>query len=156
MKRFQPANYLLAISGFVWLLLVVISCNTSDSDEDSLTQSDSNKYQQYLIHGKRLYKQHCSNCHQTDGTGLGRLIPPLKDSDYMQASIANTVCIIKHGVKGEIIVNGVAYNHAMPANPQLKNLEIAEITTYILNSWGNDGGFVKVQDVNDYLRDCSQ
>ncbi len=156
MKLYQSANYVLPVSGFLWLFLVIISCNSNTDGEGSLSQSDSNKYEQYLIHGKRLYTQNCANCHQNDGTGLGRLIPPLKESDYMKASVANSVCIIKHGLKGEIVVNGVHYHQAMPANPQLTNLEIAEIATYIYNSWGNDGGFIKVQEVNSYLQNCAE
>ena len=43
----------------------------------------------------------------------------------------------------------------MPAQPELSNLEIAEILTYISNSWGNQSGFISVSKVATSLVDCA-
>ncbi len=112
------------------------------------------RYQQYLLQGKKLYLTHCSNCHQNEGQGLVALYPPLAKSDYLMENIPRAACIIRNGLQGEIEVNGVGFNMKMEGHPELKPLEIAEILTYISNSWGNEYGFVQVLDVQQHLRNC--
>ncbi len=107
-----------------------------------------------MIQGKALYTSYCSNCHQDNGEGLGKLYPPLAQSDYMMNKLPETICLIKNGIKGEIVVNDVAYNQQMPGISQLTNLEIAEISTYIYNSWGNTIGFVTLNEVDKSLNNC--
>ena len=65
-----------------------------------------------------------------------------------------TVWIIRHGQQGEIIVNGQNYNQAMPPNPQLTPLEIAQITTYLYNIWGYSEGIITSSDVENYLKNA--
>jgi mono/diheme cytochrome c family protein len=85
--------------------------------------------------GQMLYDDFCVRCHLADGTGEAGLIPPLASADFLQ-DIKATVHSIKYGLHGPITVNGVRYNNTM-APMGLENNEIADITNYILNSWGN-------------------
>ena len=48
--------------------------------------------------------------------------------------------IITHGLQGPVTVNGKEYNSIMPPMSQLTDDEVANISTYVLNSWGNPGG----------------
>jgi len=113
------------------------------------------KFQQYYAEGEVLYKQHCANCHQADGTGLGRLYPPLNQSDYMDQNFLEVICLVKQGKEGELLVNGIMYNQPMKGIPALTDLEIAEIVTYIYNSWNHDRGLVEVGEVSAMLKQCS-
>ena len=135
------------------LLLICFSgCeNDGEGGSPSLTHIKDTKTMQYAVEGKILYEKNCANCHQSDGTGLGRVIPPLADSDYMKEDVGRTVRIIKHGLRGEIIVNGVRYNQNMPGNPHLTDMEIAQITTYIYNVWGDTTGVIDANQVAKYL-----
>ncbi len=133
------------------------SCDGSkfqNSATQDLSRADKLHYEQYMIQGQQLYKTYCSNCHQPDGTGLGRLIPPLSQSDYMLENPYRTFCIIKYGLNKEIVVNGEAYNQPMPANERLTNIEIAQITTYIYNSWGHERGYIPVKEVSQEINKC--
>lgn len=112
------------------------------------------KFQQYYAEGEVLYQQHCANCHQTDGSGLGRVYPPLAKSDFLEKGPEAVLCLIKYGVEGEMIVNGITYNKPMPGIPTLTELEIAEIATFILNSWGNTSEMVEVNQVTPILAAC--
>ena len=85
--------------------------------------------------GQMLYSDFCVRCHLPDGAGEAGLIPPLASADFLQ-DIQATVHSIKYGLHGPITVNGVRYNNTM-APMGLENNEIADITNYILNSWGN-------------------
>ena len=49
---------------------------------------------------------------------------------------------ILHGLSGPVKVNGKDYNSVMPPMSQLTDDEVANIATYVLNSWGNPGGRV--------------
>ena len=112
------------------------------------------RFQQYFVEGEQLYLKNCSNCHQKDGTGLGRVYPPLAASDFMENHFDEVACLMKKGKRGAITVNGEVYVQAMPGVPSLTELEIAEITTYIYNSWGRKKGLVDVKQVNQSLQSC--
>ncbi|WP_224999578.1 cytochrome c [Cesiribacter sp. SM1] len=128
---------------------------TGPSVPAGLDDATEMKFKQYWTHGRRLYKQHCIGCHQNDGSGLAQLIPPLAGADFLE-NRERVICIIKHGQQGEVVVNGITYDGVMPASPQLQALDIAEIATYILNAWGNEGGFVSVQQADSILNTCPE
>jgi cytochrome c551 len=134
--------------------LVSFACTSKNQEGNtSLASIKDVKVLQYAIEGKNLYETYCANCHQKDGTGLGKLIPPLNPSDYMKEDIKRTARIIRFGQSGEIVVNGEVYNQPMPGNPQLTNLEIARIMTYIYNIWGNKEGVIDARMVENWLNE---
>jgi mono/diheme cytochrome c family protein len=136
-----------------WLFLLLWSCGGSNNRAEG---ENAIRFRQYMVQGQQLYLQHCSNCHQAEGTGLAQLYPPLAQSDYMLEDVGRTVCLIKYGLTGEIMVNGRDYNLPMPANPQLTDIEIAEIATYIYNAWGNQHGLISVTEVTQMLNTCDK
>lgn len=140
--------------GIVLFLLTLLgACSPkASSEENTLAQISDPEVMKFAVNGKRLYENYCGNCHQPDGRGLGKLIPPLRNSDYFKASVHRSIWIMRNGQQGEIVVNGETYNQAMPANPQLKPLEIAQISTYLYNIWGLNEGVISASEVEDYLK----
>lgn len=139
---------------FIFCLISVLILNSCTSGSDN--QSDySPKFQQYYVQGEVLYHKHCSNCHQANGKGLGRLYPPIDHSDFMDQNFEQVVCAIKYGKDGPVIVNGVDYNMPMKGNPSLTELEVAEIATYIYNTWSHKKGLIDVKDVSTILANCN-
>lgn len=135
------------------IFLSLLGCSgKGDRSYSTIQDIKDLKTKQYAINGKVIYDQLCANCHQSDGTGLARLIPPLKDSDYMREDLGRTIRLIKFGLEGEITVNGIPYNQPMPPNPQLTSMEISEITTYIYNVWGQQEGLITVNEVENFLK----
>ena len=55
--------------------------------------------------------------------------------------------MLLRGLTGKVQVNGTEYNSVMPPMNQLNDDEIANILTYVLNSWGNPGGRITADDV---------
>jgi cytochrome c len=129
-------------------LLVCASCNSSGSQA-------SVKFRQYYLKGEQLYTENCSNCHQKDGRGLRQLYPPLDSSDFMEANLEQAICIIKYGRSEQLTVNGKVYEQPMPGFINLSDLEIAEITTYIYNSWSNKKGLIEVKEASKILQSCN-
>ena len=52
-----------------------------------------------------------------------------------------------NGLSGPVTVNGKEYNSVMPPMSQLTDDEVANILTYVKNSWGNGGGQVTKDEV---------
>ncbi|MBX7126567.1 MAG: cytochrome c [Cyclobacteriaceae bacterium] len=114
------------------------------------------KYTQYYNEGQQLYEKHCSNCHQSEGTGLGLVYPPLVNADYMDAHADEVLCLIRYGRKGPLTVNGKEYNQPMPGVPLLTDLEVAEVATYIYNTFGHERGIQDVKEVGEQLKRCEK
>lgn len=136
-----------------WLLigssLALMACVAQPSGEKKST-----KFDQYYIQGEQLYIQHCSNCHQKNGKGLGLVYPPIDSSDYMDNHFNQVICLIRYGKSGELTVNGKQFNQAMPGIPTLTDLEIAEIGTYIYNTWSHERGLLEVTEASRILNSC--
>ena len=88
--------------------------------------------------GKNIYSRTCFACHQSAGQGIPNAFPPLAKADYLNADVNRAIDIVMHGKTGEITVNGKKYNSVMTAQG-LSDREIANVLTYVYNSWGNNG-----------------
>ncbi len=96
--------------------------------------------------GKALFAGTCATCHQPEGQGLEGVFPPLAASDYIKADPKRVASVILHGLQGPVKVNGKDYNSVMPPMSQLNDDEVANIATYVLNSWSNPGGKVSKEE----------
>ena len=130
------------------LIFFLSSCNLPHSPR-------SIKFEQYYAQGEVLYIKHCSNCHQQSGKGLGLVYPPLNPSDYLEKNFNDVLCQMKYGMKGEMTVNGENFNQPMPGIRSLTELEIAEIATYIYNTWGHERELVEITEVQRAMEKCA-
>jgi nitrite reductase (NO-forming) len=90
--------------------------------------------------GKQVYMGLCFACHQPDGKGLPLAFPPLAGSDYLLADRERAVRTVLKGLTGPITVNGVTINSVMPPQEAvLTDAQVADVLTYVYNSWGNQG-----------------
>jgi nitrite reductase (NO-forming) len=103
--------------------------------------------EQQVKAGEVLFKGTCSACHQESGAGLPNVFPPLARSDYLLADRKRAIGITLNGLTGPVTVNGTTYDSVMPPMSQLNDDEIANILTFALNSWGNNGGVVTSAEV---------
>lgn len=125
--------------------------------EGSAAQSITNKATQevfvalskteQITQGKNVYESNCLACHQAKGEGIPNAFPPLAKSDYLNADHNRAISIILHGRSGPITVNNVKYDSVMPAIA-LNNAQIANVLTYVLNSFDNNGGQVTPTQVD--------
>jgi mono/diheme cytochrome c family protein len=88
--------------------------------------------------GRQLFTSICAACHQASGLGRPNVFPPLAGSDYLNADKQRAIQIVIHGRQGEVVVNGLKYNSSMPSFP-LSDDNIANVLTYVYNSFGNSG-----------------
>ena len=106
---------------------------------DEVKESDipAKSLAEQLEFGKRIYGQTCIACHQAEGQGIANAFPPLAKSDYLNADVNRAIDIVLHGKTGEITVNGVKYNSVM-TKQMISQEEVANVLTYVYNSWGNN------------------
>jgi cytochrome c551 len=62
---------------------------------------------------------------------------------------------MKYGSDGNLTVNGKTFVQPMPGVASLTDLEIAEIATYIYNTWENRRGIVDVTEASNVLSGCT-
>ena len=93
--------------------------------------------QAQMTDGARIY-QACAACHEADGTGSPRIYPPLPGNANLQsADPSSTLRIILDGAL-TVTTPRAPNSGSMPAySRKLLDQEIADVATYIRNSWGN-------------------
>jgi nitrite reductase (NO-forming) len=98
--------------------------------------------------GKTVFGGTCIACHQATGMGLPGSIPPLAGSDFLVKNEKDRIIgTVLTGLTGQVKVNGNVFNSVMPPWSHLSDDDIANVLTYIFNSWGNQQGTVSVSDV---------
>lgn len=102
--------------------------------------------QERIESGKGVYAQTCMACHQSEGQGIPGAFPPLAGSDFLNKDIERAIGVVANGLEGEITVNGQTYNSIMP-KLKLRDEDIANVLTYVLNNWQNSGGEVTPEQV---------
>jgi len=107
---------------------------------------------QNKINGKKIFETRCLVCHQSDGGGVPNMNPPLDGATNVNGKdIARLVNIIRNGYDERVALDGMYYNNAMTANPDLKEDAIADVLTYVRNSWSNKAGAVTISQVKAAL-----
>ncbi len=88
--------------------------------------------------GKAIYAHACVACHETDGSGAPRIYPPLPGNANLQSvDPSSALRIILDGAK-TVTTPRAPNPGSMPAYAkQLSDQEIADVTNYMRNSWGN-------------------
>ena len=110
--------------------------------------SGSTLFAQNMANGKKIYETRCLVCHQADGGGVPNMNAPLDGSSNVVGNdIARMVKIIRNGYNERVALDGYYYSNAMTANPDLKDAAIADVLTYIRNSWSNKASVVTLAQV---------
>ncbi|GAA3994183.1 hypothetical protein GCM10022408_00520 [Hymenobacter fastidiosus] len=105
--------------------------------------------------GGQIYASHCANCHGAQGEGLKRLIPPLAGADYLAKNRTALACLIRKGVQGPLVVNGIEYNQPMPAaDSHLTDSQITNLLNFVQTSWGNEQEVFTIREVSEQLQAC--
>ena len=103
--------------------------------------------EQQIKAGEARFTGTCSVCHQGNGAGLPNVFPPLARSDFLMADKQRAIGIVLNGLSGKVTVNGNEFNSVMPPMSQLNDDELANILTFVRNSWGNNGEAVSADEV---------
>ncbi|HJZ39018.1 MAG TPA: cytochrome c [Bacteroidales bacterium] len=128
MKYYPGAGFLIC--------LLFISCGGNKKSADTVNEN-----------GILVYTKYCLACHQTNGSGVPGMYPPLTKTEWVEGDKTRLINIMIKGFEGEIEVNGQVYKTAMPSHHYLSDEQIADVLTYIRSSFGNTANAVTVQEV---------
>lgn len=96
--------------------------------------------------GGKVYELSCLACHQVDGSGVPYMNPPLIKTSVVLGDKKELIKVILTGLSDKEI-DGQTYSNPMPALEYLSDKEIADVLTYIRNSFGNKAEAVTVAEV---------
>lgn len=128
-----------ATATFSTVMILIWNVSSSIPVQDALKES--------MERGKTVYQNTCLACHQSNGSGVPGLNPPLKKTKYVLGDKKVLINIVLEGLDEEIEVNDEVYSNVMPAFNTLKDQEIADVLTYVRNSFGNKASAVLEADV---------
>jgi len=99
--------------------------------------------------GQKVYEGTCLACHQADAGGVPNLNPPLIKTKWVLGNKTVLAKIVLKGLKGgEINIDGDTFNNPMPAQETvLTDQQVADVLTYVRNSFGNKASAVTVAEV---------
>lgn len=103
--------------------------------------------------GESAYLEYCANCHGVKGEGLVQLFPPLT-KDRLVSLQNDLPCIIQNGIeKGDSLYSG-KYMIPMPANPQLSETDVINLSNYILKALAQQTQIKTPQEIDKLLQSC--
>ena len=101
--------------------------------------------------GKKLYEQHCVDCHGAGGRGAAPAYPPLAGNRALtMAEPVNAIRIVLNGGFAPATAGNPRPYGMPPYSPLLSDAEVAAVVSYVRSSWGNAAGAVTPAQVNRY------
>ena len=101
-----------------------------------------------MSEGEKLYRGACIACHEADGSGAPRIYPPLPGNANLQsADPSSTLRVILDGAQ-TVTTLRAPNSGSMPAYAgKMSDQQIADVTTFIRNAWGNAAPAVSAAEV---------
>jgi glucose/arabinose dehydrogenase/mono/diheme cytochrome c family protein len=112
-----------------------------DEKKDNLSLKQS-------VVGSAIYTSHCVGCHQTNGQGQENTYPPLAGSEWVNGEKEKLIRVLLFGQQGEIQVKNKTYKQIMPSYSFLSDEELAQLLSYVKNSFGNKGNKITADEVS--------
>jgi len=100
-----------------------------------------------VTRGEVVYKKVCLSCHMADGGGVPHLNPPLIQTSYVLGDKSKIIYIVLHGMTDRIAIEDEYFSNNMAAHTDLNDQQIADVLTYVRNSFGNKASAVTVAEV---------
>ena len=97
--------------------------------------------------GLAVYSRTCIACHQPTGKGLPPVFPSIAETPIVVGKPELPIKFILQGLMGPITVGGMTYNSVMPPVAGVSDGDIADVLTYVRQSFGNKGNPVSVDQV---------
>jgi mono/diheme cytochrome c family protein len=133
-------------SFFLFLISCVVAFPGYLKAQDNHCVVKKSPYRLSMDSGKKIYTLQCLACHQADGLGVPPMSPPLNGKQ----TLGDKKKLIEMVIKGPATrqeIDGVKYQNVMPPYPEMKDQEIADVLTYVRNSFGNKAASVKASEV---------
>ncbi|MEI6061586.1 MAG: cytochrome c [Bacteroidota bacterium] len=148
----------IAMAGFFGLAMIT-SCgggktgDATKTDDTKAVASANVPSAEQMAKGKAIFETpgKCITCHQANGQGIANVFPNLVGSAFL---LNQKVLAVTQVLNGSLKVGNKTVKYPAPMPPQLADKEEAvAVINYVLNSFGNNGGVVTMDDVKDVVVD---
>jgi mono/diheme cytochrome c family protein len=132
------------------LLMAQTKKTATKSGATSKTTSSSaskSSVQASVTRGNTVYATFCLSCHQADGSGVPNMNPPVIKNNWVLGSKTVLIQQILKGSNGKVEIDGEKFHNTMPAQAQLTDQQIADVLTFVRNSFGNKASVVTPAEV---------
>ena len=126
---------------------LMISLHVQAQTKKPVTGTKSSVSAATLARGKQVYQSYCLTCHQADGSGVPNLNPPLIKTTGVSGSKTQLIQMVLKGSKGKVEIDGETFHNTMPSQSWLSDQQIADVLTYVRNSFGNKASTVTPAEV---------
>ncbi|WP_373331248.1 c-type cytochrome [Salmonirosea aquatica] len=142
---FKPCRVVLIIAGLFSLQACAQTKKTSTKMPAATAKTQT--MEMAMASGQIVYEQNCAVCHQADGSGVPHLNPPLSQTEYVLGEKARIIGVVLNGLNAHELINGETYSNVMPAHDFLTDQQIADVLTFVRNSFENKASAVSVAEV---------
>jgi len=154
----KTRNYIILTIAGLFGLAMMTSCGgggktgTESAESTEVTEESTGPSAEQLALGEKIYKEKCFVCHQPNGQGIPNVFPTLVGSDFLLNQKVLAVTQVLNGSLKVAANKTIKYPAPMP--PQVATHEEAvAVINYVLNNFGNKGGFITVDQVKDIVID---
>ena len=123
---------------FILLMPFLASAQTKKKPAVAKTANASGNVQLSVSRGEAVYQTYCLSCHQTDGSGVPNLNPPLIQNDWVLGPKNRLIDQVLQGSHGKVEIDGETFHNTMPPMGHLTDQQIADVITYVRKSFGNN------------------
>jgi mono/diheme cytochrome c family protein len=123
---------------------ILIMAQTTKPDAKSQAKTG---LQASIERGKKVYAEQCLACHQVDGGGVSGMNPPLIKTKWVLGDKSALITIVLKGMNTGVEINGDEYHNIMAAHDFLTDQQIADVLTYVRNSFGNKAKAISPAEV---------
>ncbi len=113
----------------------------------SLTLFAQSSFKMAMAKGRKVYEKKCLTCHQANGGGVPHMNPPLINAEFVKGDKKKLIQWVLKGSVEKVAIDGKYYSNNMPPQAGLKDEDIADVLTYIRNSFQNKGSIVTANEV---------
>jgi glucose/arabinose dehydrogenase/mono/diheme cytochrome c family protein len=115
--------------------------------EMAVTVKKEEETDEALVPGKKVYQTYCASCHMMSGKGAPGMNPPLIETDWVLGDKERLIKVILNGLNEPIEIKGEIYQNIMTSHAFLSDQQIADVLSYIRNSWGNEASYITLDEV---------
>jgi len=158
----KTKNFISIAMAGLFGLAMITSCGGGKSGDQTTADSTAVTEQsatatvptaEQMALGKSIYETpgKCITCHMANGQGVANVFPNLVGSEFL---LTQKVLAVTQVLNGSAKVGSKTIKYPAPMPPQLASKEEAvAVINYVLNSFGNNGGVVTMEDVKDVVVD---
>ncbi|NJN28222.1 MAG: cytochrome c [Cyclobacteriaceae bacterium] len=90
---------------------------------------------------------YCLPCHMSNGTGAPGMNPPLIGTEWVLGDKERLINVVLKGLNEPIEIQGEIYQNVMAPHAFLSDQQIADVLTYVRQSFGNNASEILPEEV---------